>query len=146
MKQEYRKTSHCIYDIKYHIIWVTKYRKPVLSGEIGRRTRDLVQQICTSLDVGIEKGHVCRDHIHILVSVPPYISVSKLVQRMKGMSSRKLLQENKGLNKAFWGRHLWARGYFVATTGNVNEEIIAKYIEDQEIGPREHDADFEVEP
>ena len=63
MKQEYRKTSHSIYDIKYQIVWVTKYRKPILSGEIGRRTRDIVREICTSLDVGIEKGHVCRDHV-----------------------------------------------------------------------------------
>jgi len=73
------------------------------------------------------KGHVSRDHVHLLVSVPPYIAMSKLVQRIKGVTSRKLLQENKGLNKAFWGRHLWSRGYFVASTGNVSEEVIASY-------------------
>jgi putative transposase len=143
---EYRKTSHCVYDIKYHIVWITKYRKPVLNKEVGKRVRELVRVICTSLDVEIEKGHVSRDHVHLLVSVPPYLSVSKLVQRMKGLTSRKLLQEDHNLNKAFWGRHLWARGYFVASTGNVTDEVIAKYIEEQEKMERDQDADFKVEP
>jgi putative transposase len=80
------------------------------------------------------------------VSVPPYVAVSKLVQRIKGLTSRKLLQEDRGLNKAFWGRHLWGRGYFVASTGNVTEEIIAQYIENQGKMERDQDADFEVEP
>ncbi len=145
MKQ-YRKASHSVYDIKYHIVWITKYRKPVLRKEIGIRTRELIGLICASLDVEIVKGHISRDHIHLLVSVPPYISVSKLVQRIKGVTSRKLLQENRGLNKAFWGRHLWGRGYLVASTGNVTEEIIAQYIENQKDTERDRDADFEVEP
>jgi putative transposase len=145
MKQ-YRKASHCVYDIKYHIVWITKYRKPILRKEIGTRTRELIRLICASLNIEIVKGHISRDHIHLLVSVPPYISVSKLVQRIKGVTSRKLLQENRGLNKAFWGRHLWGRGYFVASTGNVTEEIIAQYIENQKDTERDRDADFEVEP
>jgi putative transposase len=143
---EYRKTSHCVYDIKYHIVWITKYRKPVLAEDIGKRLRDLVRVLCTSLDVQIVKGHVSRDHVHLLVSVPPYVAVSKLVQRIKGVTSRKLLMENKRLNKAFWGRHLWARGYFAASTGNVTEEVIKKYIEEQEQIERDHDADFKVDP
>ena len=76
----------------------------------------------------------------------PYISVSKLVQRIKGLTSRRLLQENHILNKQLWGRHLWDRGYFVASTGVVSEEIILQYIQNQEIIERAHDADFEVEP
>jgi putative transposase len=127
MKPQYRKASHCIYDLKYHIVWITKYRKPVLSREIGMRVRDLVRMICASLDVEIVKGNVSRDHVHLLVSAAPTLSVSRLVQRMKGLTSRKLLMENRGLNKAFWGRHLWARGYFVVSTGNVTEEMIGHY-------------------
>jgi len=102
--------------------------------------------ICTSLDVEIVKGHISRDHVHLMVSAPPYLAVSRLVQRMKGLTSRKLLQENRGLNKAFWGRHLWGRGYFVASTGNVTEEIISRYIEEQSDMERDQDADFKVEP
>ena len=144
--KEYRKASHCVYDLKYHIVWITKYRKPVLTSPVGKRLRDLLRLICTSLDVEIVQGHISRDHIHMLVSVPPYISVSKLVQRMKGLTSRRLLQENRGLNKMFWGRHLWARGYFVASTGNVTEEVIGRYIAEQGDMERDQDADFKVEP
>jgi putative transposase len=102
--------------------------------------------ICASLDVEIVKGNISRDHVHLLVSVPPTLSVSRLVQRMKGLTSRKLLQENRALNKAFWGRHLWGRGYYVASTGNVTEEMIAHYIENQQDPERDQDADFKVEP
>ena len=102
MSKQYRKASHCVYDLKYHLVWITKYRKPVLRREIGTRVRDLIRMICASLDVEIVKGNISRDHVHLLVSVPPTLAVSRLVQRMKGLTSRKLLMENRGLNKAFW--------------------------------------------
>ena len=135
-----------MYDMKYHVVWITKYRKPVLGGAVGRRVRDLIRLICASLDVEIVKGNISRDHVHLLVSVPPTLAVSRLVQRMKGLTSRKLLEENRGLNKALWGRHLWGRGYFVASVGNVSEEMIAAYIEKQQEMERTQDADFKVEP
>ena len=128
---EYRKTSHAVYDIKYHLVWITKYRKPVMRGEIGMRLRELIRQTCATLDVQIEKGHIAADHIHLLVSVPPNISVSELMQRVKGRSSRLMLNEYTELKRQFWGQHLWARGYFAASTGNVTDEIIKQYIESQ---------------
>ncbi len=143
--ENYRRLSHSVYDIKYHIVWITKYRKPILKKDIGERIRELLRQICTSLDVQIIRGHVSKDHVHIMVSVPPYISVSKLVQSMKGRTSRKLMDEYKSLKRAFWGQHLWARGYFVASSGNVTDEIIMKYIEEQEKMERAGDQDFKVE-
>ena len=142
----YRKTAHSVYDIKYHIVWITKYRKPILHGAIGLRVRELIQQTCASLDVYIEKGHVAKDHVHLLVSVPPNIAASELVQRLKGRSSRLMMQEFGELKKVYWGQHLWARGYFVASTGNVTDAIIAEYIEKQ--GQQDFDAgeqDFSVE-
>ena len=145
MKQ-HRRASHCVYDLKYHIVWITKYLKPALGKDIGTRVRDLIRMICASLDVEIVKGNISRDHVHLLVSVLPTLAVSRLVQRMKGLIVRKLLLENKGLNKVFWGRHLWGRGYFVASTGNVTEEMIAHYIENQRDTERDQDADFKVEP
>jgi putative transposase len=145
MKQ-YRSASHSVYDLKYHIVWITKYRKPVSNREMGPKVRDLLRMICASLDVEIVKENVSRDHVDMLVSVPPTLSVSKLVQRMKGLTSRRLLQENRGLNKAFWGRHLWGRGYSVASVGNVSEAMIAAYIENQQAMERTADADFKVEP
>ena len=146
MGMSYRKTAHAVYDLKYHIVWITKYRKPILRGAIGRRVRELVRQTCASLDVYIVKGHVAKDHVHLLVSVPPTISVSELVKRLKGRSSRKMLQEYDELRREFWGRHLWARGYFAASTGNVTDEIVAEYIEKQSrITPDDENQDFHVE-
>ena len=140
----YRKSSHSVYELKYHIVWITKYRKRVLSNVIGKRLREILKESCMSLEVEIIKGHVSSDHVHMLVSVPPSISLSKLMQSLKGRSSRKLMTEFRVLKKEFWGRHLWARGYFACTTGNVTDEVIKEYIENQEI-ERDKDADFRVE-
>ena len=142
----YRKTAHSVYDLKYHMVWITKYRKPILRGEIGKRVRELIRQTCASLDVYIVKGHVSKDHVHLLVSVPPNLAVSELVKRLKGRSSRLMLEEFGELRKTYWGRHLWARGYFVASSGNVTDEVIAEYIEKQaQLAPEEGDHDFRVE-
>ena len=88
------------------------------------------------------KGHVSVDHIHMFVSVPPHLSVSKLVQYLKGKSSYKLMQEDKQISRAFWGRHLWGRGYFVATSGNVTDEVIMEYIKNQDA--EKSDEDFKI--
>ena len=125
---DYRKTSHAVYDLKYHLVWITKYRKPILRGEIALRLCELIRQTCATLDVYIEKGHIATDHLHLLVSVPPHVSVSDLMQRLKGRSSRLMLQEFGELRRQFWGKHLWARGYFAASSGNVTDEIIKQYI------------------
>jgi putative transposase len=128
---EYRKGSHTVYDIKYHIAWIMKYGKAVLRGEVGLRLRDLIRQTCEAEEVYIEKGHIAVDHVHLLLSVPPNIAVSDLVQRLKGRSSRKMLDEFGELRRQFWGQHLWACGYFAASSGNVTDEVIAQYIEMQ---------------
>ena len=141
--ERYRESSHTVYDIKYHIVWITKYRKPVLRADIAQRVRELTREICRVKDVEIIKGHISRDHVHILVSVPPHISVSHLVQSIKGKTSRKMMMEFKSLSRTFWGRHIWARGYFVASSGNVTDEVIMKYIEQQNVEPP--DGDFKTE-
>ena len=139
-----RKSSHCTYDIKYHIVWITKYRKPVVVGKIAHRTRELIRMVCATNEVEIMAGHVGKDHIHLLVSVPPHLSASKLVQYIKGNTSRKLQMEYKELNKQFWGQHLWARGYFVASSGNVTDEIIAQYIKDQDLEEKTRTDNFTI--
>ena len=141
--EHYRKSSHTTYDIKYHLVWITKYRKPVLTGEIAKRCRELIREICLSKEVEILKGHISKEHVHIFVSVPPYISVSSLMQSLKGKSSRKMMMEYKALSRTFWGRHIWARGYFVASSGNVTDEVIMQYIELQ--GKEPEEGNFKVE-
>lgn len=130
--QNYRKGAHTLYDLKYHIVWVTKYRKPILTVRRSIRTRDLVREIAHSKNVQIIKGHVSKDHVHLFVSVPPSLSISNLVQSLKSKTSRKLLQEEKSLSKTNWSQHLWARGYFVTTSGSVTDEVIMRYIENQD--------------
>jgi putative transposase len=142
--QGYKKSTHCVYDIKYHIVWITKYRKPVMVGAIAKRLQEIIRQVCSQNEVEILSGHISKDHVHMLVSVPPHLSVSKLVQYMKGNSSHKLQMEHKELNKQYWGRHLWARGYFVASTGNVTDEIIAEYIQNQDIEERVNKDNFSI--
>ena len=142
--ENYRKTSHSVYDNKFHLVWITKFRKPVLLGDVAIRVRELIREICRSLEVEIIKGHVSKDHVHLFVSIPPYHSVSKVMQQVKGKTSRKLLSENRTLMRQFWGRHLWARGYFSATSGNVTDEVIAQYIENQGDVERARDDDFTI--
>jgi putative transposase len=141
--EHYRRSSHTVYDIKYHLVWITKYRKPVLLGPIATRLRELIREICKSMDVEILKGHISRDHVHIFVSVPPHHSVSNLLKSIKGKSSRKMLMEFKALSRQFWGRHLWARGYFAASSGNVTDEVIMQYIEQQ--GKEPIDGAFKID-
>jgi putative transposase len=130
--ENYRTGPHSRFDIKYHFVWVTKYRKAVLRGAVGLRVRDLVREICRTQEIEILQGAVSKDHVHLLLSCPPSLSPSKIMQYIKGKTSRKLLMEFKHLQKQYWGRHLWARGYFVATSGNVTDEVIMEYIRQQE--------------
>jgi putative transposase len=143
--KKYRKTSHSVYDLKYHFVWITKYRKPVLIGDVAIRVRDLIREICNSMDIEIIKGHVSNDHVHLFVSVPPYHPVSDVMKRVKGKTSYKVLNENRMLAKKFWGRHLWARGYFAASSGNVTDEVIAEYIQLQGKQKRDRDDDFTID-
>jgi len=128
---EYRTSGHAVWDIKYHVIWITKYRYKVLRGEVAERARDLIRQICQAREVSIIRGAISPDHIHMLVAVPPQLSPAKLVQYIKGRSSRRLQEEFPHLRKRYWGQHLWARGYFCATVGAVDEKTIMEYIENQ---------------
>ena len=124
-------------------MWITKYRKKLLRGDVAIRLRQLVRDICAELEVEILKGPVSKDHVHLLVSCPPHVSASYLMQRIKGKSSRKLLQQYSHLNKECWGRHLWARGFLVASSGVVTDEAIIESIRSQEIS--KEDGDFRVD-
>jgi len=139
MEGQYRHTSHTTYDNKYHIVWITKYRKKILVDDIALRLRDIIRQICSTEKVDILKGAIGSDHVHILLEIPPYLAVSRIVQHLKGESSRKLQMEFPRLGKSFWGQHMWAIGYFCVTTGVVTENVIKAYIENQ--GKQEEDED-----
>ena len=130
--QEYRKSSHTIFDNRFHLVWVTKYRYKVFDKVKGEKCRNLIREICRTNDVDILSGHVSSDHVHIYVSVPPHLSISKLMQYIKGKTSRRLQIEVPEIKRRYWGRHIWARGYFSATVGELSDEIIKNYIENQD--------------
>ena len=126
---EYRRSAHAVFDLKYHVVWITKYRYKVLKGRVAERARDLIRQICEAQDVVIVRGAVSPDHIHMLLSAPASLAPAKLVQYIKGRSSRRLQDEFPELRKRYWGQHLWARGYFCGTVGAVTQEQIKAYID-----------------
>jgi putative transposase len=128
---EYRRSAHAVFDLKYHLVWITKYRYKVLRGRVAERTRDLIRQSCEAREVVIIRGAVSPDHIHMLVSAPAHLAPSKMAQFIKGRSSRRLQEEFPELRKKYWGQHMWARGYFCATVGAVDEATIKAYIENQ---------------
>ena len=127
--EQYRVGSHSVSRLTAHIVWVTKYRYHVLKGDVQVRCRDLVVQISNAENVQILKGVVSKDHVHIHVEYPPSLSISELVKKLKGRTSRLLQQEFPSLGKQYWGRHFWAVGYGVWSTGNITDEMVQEYLE-----------------
>ena len=113
---------------------------------IAKRVRELIREICLANEIQIIQGHVSKDHIHLLISYPPRLSVSKIAQYLKGKTSRKMLQEFTELKKQFWGQHIWARGYFAVSTGNVTDKVIEEYIKNQDNEPPNEDFKIHDEP
>ena len=128
---ELKKGSHTVYDIEYHVVWTTKYRYKVLQGKIAERAREILRQGCEANGITIVRGAVGKDHVHMLLSCPPTLSPSKIMQLLKGRSSKIIQSEFEELRKRYWGQHLWATGYFCRTVGAVTEEMVKDYIEGQ---------------
>ncbi|OGU07052.1 MAG: transposase [Gemmatimonadetes bacterium RBG_16_66_8] len=130
--RHYRLGAHTKTDLKVHVVFIPKYRKPVLTGEVAVRVRDLLRRIASEHELEIISGKVARDHVHVFLSYRPTQAVSQIVQRLKGISSRVLLQEFPRLRKQFWGRHFWARGYLAASSGTITDDMIQQYIDEQQ--------------
>ena len=128
----YTSGSHTVHDVKYHFVWVTKYRYKMLRGELAKRLRELIRQGCEARGITIITGSVGHDHVHLLLSCPTDLAPGKIAQYLKGRSSRLLQDSFPDLKKRYWGQHLWARGYFCATVGSVTDEMVREYISRQE--------------
>ena len=129
---KYKKLSHVVYKCDYHIVWVPKYRLRILKGEIKDLVEDDIKKLCEWKKCEVIELNVQEDHIHLLVSVPPKISISYLMGVLKGKIAIKIFKSYPRLkNKPYWGNHFWARGYFVSTVG-LDEEMIKKYVKYQE--------------
>src|SRR6202022_3941906 len=130
--RQYRLGAHTKSDPPVPLIGVPKYRKPVLTGDVAIRVRDLLRQITMEHELEIVSGKVARAHVQRFVSYRPNQQVSQIMQWLKGISSRVLLQEFPQLRKKFWGRQFWARGYLAVSSGTITDEMIREYIEEQE--------------
>jgi putative transposase len=134
---ENRKSSHTTTNIMVHLVWITKYRYPVLRGDIKKRCHKLIIQICDAMDIRIIGGVVSTDHIHLHIEYPPKLSISDVVRRLKGRTSNKIQMEFPQLKKRYWGKHLWAIGYGAWSTGNITKEILAEYLKHHGLRPNE---------
>jgi len=124
-----RSNGHTVSELSVHIVWSTKYRYSVLTGDIKTRCRAILIQMCDSEDVIILKGVVSKDHIHMHINYRPSQNISDLVKKLKGRSSRKLQQEFPELSKRYWGQHFWAIGFGCWSSGNITEEMVNSYLE-----------------
>jgi len=124
-----RSGNHTISQMQVHLVWVTKYRYPVLKGEVQKRCRELIIQICDAEDIRILKGVVSKEHVHMHIEYPPSKAISDVVKKLKGRVSRKLQQEFPELSKRYWGKHFWAIGYGAWSTGNISDEMVEEYLE-----------------
>jgi REP-associated tyrosine transposase len=120
-------------------VFCTKYRYRILTSQVATRARELVREVCAANYIDVLSGSMSPYHMHLLLSIPPSISLSKALQYIKGKTARKLLQEFEVLRKRYWGQHLWGRGYFAVTVGNVNSEEVQNYIEQQEAHHKKDD-------
>lgn len=125
----YSTGAHTTYHNRYHIVWITKYRYKVLTKEMRLRIREITRKVCGQLQVKIIKGVLSSNHIHMFVEIPPKVSVSDFMRRVKGCTSRKIQKEFPELRKRYWGRRFWARGFFCTTSGNVTNDMILNYID-----------------
>ena len=129
---KYRKLTHCIYNCNYHIVWTPKYRFRILEGKIKDVLESKIHQLCEWYSVEIDELSIQPDHIHVVCSIPPKLSVSKFMGEIKGKTAIQIFAKKQSLKeKPYWGNHFWARGYFVSTVG-IDEEVIKRYVQHQE--------------
>ncbi|MCJ7812697.1 IS200/IS605 family transposase [bacterium] len=139
-----RYSSHTVTRLTMHIVWVTKYRYKVLEGDIQKRCRELIIQICDAEDIRILKGVVSKDHVHMHIEYPPSKSISELIRKIKGRTSRILQNEYTELRKRYWGKHFWGIGYGAWSTGNVTDKVVEEYLKHHKVSANDI-TDFELE-
>ena len=122
--------AHCKWECQYHIVFIPKFRRKKLYGMVKDDVRYIIKTLCSYKKVEIIAGAVCADHVHLCVSIPPKLSISDFVGYLKGKSALMIFDKHPELGSK-WDRSFWARGYYVATVGNVNEETVKEYIRRQ---------------
>ena len=124
---DFKKLGHSVWQCKYHIVWCPKYRFQMLEGDLGHGVGELLEQLCGWKQVELLEQNIQKDHVHLVVSIPPKYAVAMVVGFLKGKSAVKIFDLVPALRKRYWGRHFWSRGYCVSTVG-LDEEQIRKYV------------------
>jgi putative transposase len=135
MHNVYQSLSHAMWECKYHVVIVPKYRKKILYGQIRQRAGQILRSLAKQKDVEILEGFVCTDHVHMVLSIPPKYSVAMILGFLKGKSAIRIHQEFAKYYKNYHGKHFWSRGYCVSTVG-LNEQKIKEYVRNQEKSDR----------
>ena len=133
-----KSLSHTKWKCQYHIVFIPKYRKKQLYGRLREDVREVITILCKYKDVEIVDGAVCSDHVHLCVCIPPKLSVSQFMGYLKGKSALMIFDKHPELGSKF-NKSFWARGYYVATVGNITEDAIKKYISEQSEESRKED-------
>lgn len=121
-----------VYNCHYHLIWVTKYRKPIFTDpKKVKAMKDLLIYIAGLNEIDIQEIEVMPDHIHLLISFPPRLSITNVVKALKGGSARKWFAAYPETKQLLWGGHLWSRSYYIGTVGNMSKKIVKLYIQNQ---------------
>ena len=123
--------AHVVWDCKYHIVLVPKYRYSVFTKEVKDAVKEEIKKLCTWMRIEIIEGHVCKDHVHVCMAIPPKYAVSEVIGTIKGKTAIRLFRKFPELRKKYWGNHFWSRGYYTNTVGK-NEDMIKAYIKDQD--------------
>ena len=123
--------AHTKYNCTYHIVFIPKYRRKVMYGKIGKEIGEILSMVCKITGIELIRGGVCPNHVHMYVAIPPKMSISEVMSKAKGRSALMIFDHHPEYRDKY-GRHFWARGYYVETIGQVNEETIKNYIEEQE--------------
>ena len=131
--------SHTTWNCKYHIVFAPKYRRKVAQGKLREDIRDIIIMLCKRKGVNIIEGEVCPDHIHLLVEIPPKMSVSYFMGYLKGKSTLMIYDRHPELQSK-WNKAFWARGYYVETIGSITDEAVQKYIKKQAEESRKEDS------
>ncbi len=134
----YRTLQHTEWECKYHIVFIPKYRRKVLYGELRKHLGEIIRRLARQKECEIEEGHLMPDHVHIMISIPPKYAVAQVMGYIKGKSAIHIARQFGGIRRNFTGQSFWARGYFVSTVGR-DEEVIRQYIQHQEIEDRRQD-------
>ena len=132
MGVELRRSAHAVYELKYHLVWVPKYRAHIMGGEVSQFLKEVFQHIAEEYELHILRVAIMEDHVHLLIETPPSYSPSEIVQVMKSISARELFKKFPKMRKLMWSGRIWNEGYFVRSIGDkLTTDVIEKYIEYQ---------------